>query len=61
MPVCPKCGAYHKKSHHQIRVKYCVGGDTKAAEHMRVSKSGAGKEYPSQKKYKSMKIGDLVG
>jgi len=45
MPVCPKCGKYHKKSHHRKHVRTCVGWNNPALEHIRVSKGVGSKDY----------------
>lgn len=45
MPVCPKCGKYHKKSHHAKHVRTCVGWKNPALDHLVVSKGVGAKNY----------------
>lgn len=51
MPICPKCGRYHKKSHHRRHVKSCAGADDSAYWHMIISRGSAeDKKYPNKRK-----------
>jgi len=48
MPICPKCGKYHKKSHHRRHVRTCVGWDNPALEHLIKSRGVGTKDYKGE-------------
>ena len=47
MPICPKCGKYHKKSHHRRHVRTCVGWNNPALGHLMASRGVGSKDYKS--------------
>jgi len=60
MPICPKCGKYHKRSHHKRYVRSCGGWRNPALEHMIVSRSVGARDYKAmqdQIKKERLKIG----
>jgi len=50
MPICPKCGRYHKKSHHRRHVRECVMGVGYPVRHMQVSKGSGSQTKEKQRK-----------
>ena len=52
MPICPKCGRYHKRAHHKRHVKSCGGAPPSdyAVYHRIISKGASDKTYSPTKK-----------